>query len=55
MERKPGKWGDFTVSVRQVEDIIWEGDNPPDPIDEYKLWYSTDTLELYFHYCDVMA
>jgi hypothetical protein len=32
--------------------LIWEGDSPPDPIGEYKLWYSTDTLELYFHYCD---
>ena len=33
-------------------DIIWEGDAPPDPIGDYKLWYSTDTLELYFYYCD---
>ena len=33
-------------------DLIWEGDVPPDPIGDYKLWYSTDTLELYFHYCD---
>ena len=33
-------------------DLIWEGDNPPDPIGDYKLWYSTDTLELYFYYCD---
>ena len=33
-------------------DLIWEGDAPPDPIGDYKLWYSTDTLELYFHYCD---
>ena len=47
----PGKWV-VTVSVRQVEDIIWEGDSPPDPIGDYKLWYSTDTLELYFHYTD---
>ena len=34
-------------------DLIWEGDQPPYPINEYKLWYSTDTLELYFYYCDV--
>ena len=34
-------------------DLIWEGDNPPDPIGDYKLWYSTDTLELYFFYEDV--
>ena len=26
---------------------------PPDPIGDYKLWYSTDTLELYFYYCDI--
>ena len=47
------KW----VLTRQAqttgEDIVWEGDNPPDPIGDYKLWYSTDTLELYFYYCDV--
>ena len=48
----PGKWV-VTVSIREVGDIVWEGDNPPDPIGDYKLWYSTDTLELYFYYCDV--
>ena len=48
----PGKWV-VTVRVREVGDIVWEGDNPPDPISDYKLWYSTDTLELYFYYCDV--
>ena len=46
------KW----VLTRQPEttgsDLIWEGDSPPDPIGDYKLWYSTDTLELYFYYCD---
>jgi len=47
----PGKWV-VTVSVRKVEDIIWEGDNPPIPRGDYKLWYSTDTLELYFWYED---
>jgi hypothetical protein len=47
----PGKWV-VTVSIREVGDIVWEGDNPPDPIGDYKLWYSTDTLELYFYYCD---
>ena len=47
----PGKWV-VTVSIREVGDIIWEGDNPPNPIGDYKLWYSTDTLELYFYYCD---
>ena len=47
----PGKWV-VTVSMRDVGDIIWEGDNPPSPIGDYKLWYSTDTLELYFYYCD---
>ena len=47
----PGKWV-VTVKMRDVGDIIWEGDSPPDPIGDYKLWYSTDTLELYFYYCD---
>ena len=47
----PGKWV-VTVKMRNVGDIIWEGDNPPNPIGDYKLWYSTDTLELYFYYCD---
>ena len=47
----PGKWV-VTVSLREVSDIIWEGDLPPNPVGDYKLWYSTDTLELYFYYCD---
>ena len=47
----PGKWV-VTVSVRKVEDIVYEGDNPPIPRGDYKLWYSTDTLELYFWYED---
>ena len=47
----PGKWV-VTVSVRKVDDIIYEGDNPPIPRGDYKLWYSTDTLELYFWYED---
>ena len=47
----PGKWV-VTTKVRAVEDIIYEGDNPPLPRGEYKLWYSTDTLELYFWYED---
>lgn len=47
----PGKWV-VAIKIREVGDIIWEGDNPPNPIGDYKLWYSTDTLELYFHYCD---
>ena len=50
----PGKWV-VTTKMRGVSDIIYEGDNPPDPIGDYKLWYSTDTLELYFHYCDANA
>ena len=48
----PGKWV-VTVKMRDVGDIIWEGENPPNPIGDYKLWYSTDTLELYFHFCDI--
>ena len=47
----PGEWV-VSVSMRDVGYIIWEGDNPPNPIGDYKLWYSTDTLELYFYYCD---
>ena len=47
----PGKWILVDQSLQKSE-IIWEGDNPPDPIGDYKLWYSTDTLELYFYYCD---
>ena len=47
----PGKWV-VTTKLRGVSDIIYEGDNPPDPIGDYKLWYSTDTLELYFYFCD---
>jgi len=48
----PGKWILIAQPKIQVSDIIWEGDNPPSPIGDYKLWYSTDTLELYFYYCD---
>ena len=48
----PGKWV-VAVKARQVSDIIWEGDEPPSPVGEYKLWYSTDTLELYYYYTDV--
>ena len=48
----PGKWV-VTTKVREVGDIIWEGDNPPNPINDYKLWYSTETLELYYYYCDI--
>ena len=47
----PGKWV-ITTKVRAVSDIIYEGDTPPTPRGEYKLWYSTDTLELYFWYED---
>ena len=47
----PGKWV-VTTKLREVSDIIWEGDTPPSPVGDYKLWYSTDTLELYFYYCD---
>ena len=48
----PGKWV-VTVYIRQVEDIIWEGDNPPSPRGDYKLWYSNDTIHLYFWFEDV--
>jgi hypothetical protein len=48
----PGKWV-VTVKMRDVGDIIWEGEEPPNPIGDYKLWYSTDTLELYFYFCDI--
>ena len=48
----PGKWVIIT-KLREITDIIWEGDTPPEPRNDYKLWYSTDTLELYFWYEDV--
>ena len=48
----PGKWV-ITTKIRDASDIVWEGDNPPDPIGDFKLWYSTDTLELYYNYCDI--
>ena len=48
----PGKWILATVSSNG-SDVIYEGDSPPDPRGDYKLWYSTDTLELYFWYEDV--
>ena len=48
----PGKWT-IVVSSNQISDIIYEGDSPPDPRGDYKLWYSTDTLELYFWYEDI--
>jgi len=47
----PGKWV-ITTKVRAVTEIIYEGDTPPTPRGDYKLWYSTDTLELYFWYED---
>ena len=47
------KWVLTRQAQTKVQDLIWEGDLPPDPIGDYKLWYSTDTLELYYHYCDV--
>ena len=52
----PGKWV-ITAQSTSASDFIWEGPNPPllAPGDDsdYKLWYNTDTLELYFYYCDV--
>ena len=48
----PGKWTLVAQPKTQINDLIWEGDNPPSPPEDYKLWYSTDTLELYFYFCD---
>ena len=48
----PGKWV-ITTKVRAVSDIIYEGDSPPAPRGDFKLWYSTDSLELYFWYEDI--
>ena len=48
----PGKWV-VTTKAPAGSNIIYEGDNPPIPRGDYKLWYSTDTLELYFWYEDV--
>ena len=47
----PGKWV-VSVKMRTVSDIIYEGDTPPTPVGDYKLWYSTNALELYYYYCD---
>ena len=47
------KWV-ITVRHTQISDIVWEGDDEPDPNPgDYKLWYHTDKLELYFWYEDV--
>jgi len=48
----PGKWVVTATPKTNASVLIWEGDNPPNPPEDYKLWYSTDTLELYFYYCD---
>jgi len=51
----PGKWiievdGE---KLNENQNIVWEGDTPPSDIDDvYSFWYSTDTLELYYYYCD---
>ena len=49
------KWVIIASGVNEYSDIIHEGPTPPvqAPNDPIKLWYSTDTLELYFYYCDV--
>jgi len=47
----PGKWV-VTFQEKQISEVIWEGDSPPDPIGEFRLWYSTDTLELYYYFID---
>lgn len=38
-----------------IDNVISEGPIPPvqDPEEPIKLWYNTDTLELYFYYTDV--
>ena len=46
------KWVLTRQSKTAVSDIIYEGDSKPDPRGDYKLWYHTDELELYFYYCD---
>ena len=50
-QESSGKWV-ITRKTAAIGDIIWEGDLPPDPIGDYKLWYNTDELELNFYYCD---
>ena len=51
----PGKWTLVAQPKTQVSDIIWEGETPPNPVGDYKLWYSIDTLELYFYYTDTQG
>ena len=47
------KWV-LTRQQTKVSDLIWEGDDEPNPNPgDYKLWYHTDKLELYFWYEDI--
>ena len=51
-----GKWV-VASQTSALSDAIWEGTSPPpaDQQDDYQLWYNTETLELYFRYCDENA
>lgn len=51
-----GKWV-VASQTSALSEAIWEGTNPPpsEQEDDYQLWYNTDTLELYFRYCDENA
>ena len=47
------KWV-LTRQQTKPSDFIWEGDDEPNPNPgDYKLWYHTDKLELYFWYEDI--
>ena len=48
----PGKWVPVATHMGITEDLF-EGDAPKIGREDYKLWYSTDTLELYFWFEDV--
>ena len=45
------KWV-ITSKKTTGDSLIYEGDSKPDPVGDYKLWYHTGELELYFYYCD---
>ena len=48
----PGKWVIESLADSAIREVDFEGDSPPDPRGDYKLWYSTNALELYYYYCD---
>lgn len=46
----PGKWV-VTTKANATGSLIWEGPNPPIPVEDYRFWFDTVGLELYFYHC----